>query len=152
MRTTAFAVPAAALLSVAALTGPVVSAQAAPAAAASNGSASSLKATPAKALPVSQKDLKRYKLTKSELKNIALAKKWANGSKPRQVRQCESGGNYRINTGNGYYGAYQFAAGTWRGIGGGRYASTANQAPKWAQDHMAYRLWKKQGWGPWGCA
>ena len=53
---------------------------------------------------------------------------------------------------NGYYGAYQFAAGTWRGIGGGRYASYAHQAPKFAQDHMAYKLWKRSGWGPWGCA
>ena len=68
------------------------------------------------------------------------------------LAKCESGGNWSINTGNGYYGAYQFAAGTWLGIGGGRYARYAHQAPKFAQDHMAYRLWKRSGWGPWGCA
>lgn len=148
MRKAATAVPTAALVSAAALAGPaVVTATAAE----SNGSAASAQAYK-KGLPVSQKHLRQYKLTKSELKNIALAKKWANGSKPRSVRQCESGGNYKINTGNGYYGAYQFAAGTWRGVGGGRYASTADRAPKWAQDHMAYRLFKQQGWGPWGCA
>ena len=102
--------------------------------------------------PIQFKYVKRYKLGKKQLREVAKAKAWANGWKPRRVRQCESGGNYGINTGNGYYGAYQFAAGTWRGIGGGRYASYAHQAPKFAQDHMAYRLWKRSGWGPWGCA
>jgi hypothetical protein len=103
-------------------------------------------------LPVSVKYVKKYDLKKPALREIAAAKVWAKGAKPRAVRQCESGGNYRINTGNGYYGAYQFHAGTWRGIGGGRYSSYAHQAPKFAQDHMAYRLWKRSGWGPWGCA
>ena len=102
--------------------------------------------------PIQYKYVKRYKLGKKQLREVAKAKAWANGWKPRRVRQCESGGNYGINTGNGHYGAYQFAAGTWRGIGGGRYASYAHQAPKFAQDHMAYKLWKRSGWGPWGCA
>ena len=102
--------------------------------------------------PIQVKYVKRYNLKKKELREIAAAKVWATGSKPRAVRQCESGGNYGINTGNGYYGAYQFAAGTWRGVGGGRYSSYAHQAPKFAQDHMAYRLWTRSGWGPWGCA
>ncbi|MFN8124979.1 MAG: transglycosylase family protein [Candidatus Nanopelagicales bacterium] len=102
--------------------------------------------------PVSDAHFKRFKLKGYELKQIKKSKKWARSSKARSVRQCESGGNYKINTGNGYYGAWQFAGGTWRGIGGGRYASTANKAPKFAQDHMAWKLWKKQGWGPWSCA
>ena len=34
------------------------------------------------------------------------------------IAQCESGGNWRINTGNGYYGGLQFAQATWRGYGG----------------------------------
>lgn len=102
--------------------------------------------------PIQVKYVKRYNLGKKQLKEIAAAKAWANGSMPRRVRQCESGGNYGINTGNGYYGAYQFAAGTWLGVGGGKYARYAHQAPKFAQDHMAYRLWKRSGWGPWGCA
>ena len=104
------------------------------------------------AYPIQAKYVKRYKLGRGQLREIAAAKAWANGWKPRQVRSCESGGNYGINTGNGYYGAYQFAAGTWLGVGGGRYARYAHQAPKFAQDHMAYRLWKRSGWGPWGCA
>lgn len=104
------------------------------------------------AYPIQFKYVKRYKLKRKHLREIAKAKVWANGWKPRRVRQCESGGNYRINTGNGYYGAYQFHAATWRGVGGGLYSSYAHQAPKFAQDHMAYRLWKRSGWGPWGCA
>lgn len=102
--------------------------------------------------PIQAKYVKRYNLKKRELKEIAAAKAWARGAKPRAVRRCESGGNYGINTGNGYFGAYQFAAGTWRGVGGGRYSSVASGAPKFAQDHMAYRLWKRSGWSPWGCA
>lgn len=114
-----------------------------------NNKASRSKAT---RYPIQFKYVKRYNLKKGELKEIAKAKVWAQGSMPRRVRQCESGGYYGINTGNGYYGAYQFAAGTWRGVGGGRYSAYAHQAPKFAQDHMAYRLWKRSGWGPWGCA
>ena len=102
--------------------------------------------------PIQVKYVKRYDLGRKHLKEIAAAKAWANGWKPRKVRQCESGGNYGINTGNGYYGAYQFAAGTGLGVGGAKYARYAHQAPKFAQDHMAYRLWKRSGWGPWGCA
>ena len=102
--------------------------------------------------PIQYKFVKKYSLNKRQLREIAIAKVWAKGSMPRKVRQCESGGYYGINTGNGYYGAYQFAAGTWRGIGGGKYSSYAHQAPKFAQDHMAWKLWKQSGWGPWGCA
>ena len=101
--------------------------------------------------PIQVKYVNKYNLgKKGELREIAAAKVWAKGSKPRSVRSCESGGNYGINTGNGYYGAYQFAAGTWRGVGGGRYSSYAHQAPKFAQDHMAYRLWKRRRFGPLG--
>lgn len=98
------------------------------------------------------KHVKRYNIKRWEAKQIRKAKRWARTSKVRSVIRCESGGNYRINTGNGYYGAYQFAYGTWRGIGGGRYASHAHRAPKFAQDHMAWKLWTQSGWGPWGCA
>ncbi len=150
MRKAAIAVPTAALMTGAALLGPAVTTANAVEA---NGSAASIQTKKkAPSAPVSQRYVKQYKLKKGDLNAIAAAKKWAKGSKPRQVRNCESGGNYRINTGNGYYGAYQFSYGTWLGVGGGRYARTADNAPKWAQDHMAWRLWKKQGWGPWGCA
>jgi hypothetical protein len=62
------------------------------------------------------------------------------------LRQCESGGNYSINTGNGYYGAYQFDLGTWRSVGGSGYP---NQASPATQDALAYRLYQERGWSPW---
>ena len=124
----------------------------APAVAANNDRGNKSSRSNPQRLPIQVKYVKKYNLKKGELREIAAAKVWATGSKPRAVRACESGGSYGINTGNGYYGAYQFAAGTWRGVGGGRYSAYAHQAPKFAQDHMAYRLWKRSGWGPWGCA
>jgi hypothetical protein len=67
-----------------------------------------------------------------------------------RLRQCESGGNYSINTGNGYYGAYQFSSRTWRALG---YAGLPSQAPAAVQDEAALRLFATQGWSPWpGCA
>ena len=105
-----------------------------------------------KKYPVKKRYVNKYNLKKWELKEIKSAKKWAKGSTPKRVRQCESGGNYKINTGNGYYGAYQFAYGTWLGSGGGRYERLAHTAPRFAQDHIAYKLWKQRGWQPWGCA
>jgi hypothetical protein len=66
-----------------------------------------------------------------------------------RVAQCESGGNWKINTGNGYYGGLQFAAGTWRGYGGRTYASQANQATKAEQIAIARRVLAGQGPGAW---
>jgi hypothetical protein len=103
-------------------------------------------------LPVGQRKIVKYKLGKKAMKQIQQAEKFANSGKARSVRRCESGGNYKINTGNGYYGAYQFDRGTWLANGGGRYARTANKAPKFAQDHIAYKTWKSRGWSPWACA
>lgn len=69
------------------------------------------------------------------------------------LRFCEAGGNYAANTGNGYYGAYQFNIGTW-----GSYASAAHAgtrpdlAPPAAQDQAALALYNARGWTPWpGC-
>lgn len=66
-----------------------------------------------------------------------------------KLRNCESGGNYAINTGNGYYGAYQFDLGTWQSVGGSGLPSDASPA---TQDALAYRLWQQRGWSPWACA
>ena len=62
------------------------------------------------------------------------------------IRQKESGGNYATNTGNGYYGAYQFSERTWLGIGG---SGLPNQAAPAVQDAMAQRLQQRSGWGQW---
>lgn len=102
-------------------------------------------------LPVSLRTISEYKLGKKALKEIVKAQKLADTTKAKRIRKCESGGNYRTNTGNGYYGAYQFDRGTWLSNGGGRYARTANRAPKFAQDHIMYKTYKARGWSPWAC-
>ena len=65
------------------------------------------------------------------------------------VAQCESGGNWSINTGNGYYGGLQFSASTWAAYGGTAYASTANQASKAQQIEIAEKVLASQGKGAW---
>lgn len=63
---------------------------------------------------------------------------------------CESGGNYSINTGSGYYGAYQFAGSTWTALG---FGGVASDAPPWVQDQAVIMLWQRSGWAPWpGCS
>ncbi|MEU2425534.1 transglycosylase family protein [Streptomyces sp. NPDC007851] len=66
-----------------------------------------------------------------------------------RIAQCESGGNWHINTGNGYYGGLQFSASTWRAYGGTAYASTADQASREAQIAVATKVQHAQGWGAW---
>ena len=65
------------------------------------------------------------------------------------VAQCESGGNWSINTGNGYYGGLQFSASTWISNGGGVYAPTANLATKAQQIAIANKLYAARGAAPW---
>ena len=62
------------------------------------------------------------------------------------LRKCESGGNYKIATGNGYYGAYQFDPRTWRSLG---YSGLPSDAPPEVQDEAARKLLAKAGWGQW---
>lgn len=62
-----------------------------------------------------------------------------------KLRQCESGGNYADNTGNGYYGAYQFSASTWNSLGTG-YAR-ADLAPPSVQDQAIVRNTNRSGSG-----
>jgi hypothetical protein len=66
-----------------------------------------------------------------------------------RLAQCESGGNWHINTGNGYYGGLQFSPSTWRGFGGGHFASSAHRASRRAQIAVAQRVLRGQGWGAW---
>ena len=66
------------------------------------------------------------------------------------LRQCEAGGNYATNTGNGYYGAYQYNLGTWANYGG--YARP-DLAPPAVQDAKARETQARRGWSPWpACA
>ncbi|MGW4034335.1 transglycosylase family protein [Streptomyces sp. NPDC004838] len=66
-----------------------------------------------------------------------------------KVAQCESGGNWSINTGNGYYGGLQFSASTWAAFGGTQYASTADKASKSQQIQIAEKVLAGQGKGAW---
>ncbi|MER5573146.1 transglycosylase family protein [Streptomyces massasporeus] len=65
------------------------------------------------------------------------------------VAQCEAGGNWSINTGNGYYGGLQFSASTWSGYGGTKYAATADQATKEQQIEIGEKVLAGQGKGAW---
>ncbi|QCR44911.1 transglycosylase [Curtobacterium sp. SGAir0471] len=70
----------------------------------------------------------------------------ASGSTWDALAQCESGGNWAINTGNGYYGGLQFNLGTWQAHGGtGNPASASREA----QIAVAERVLASQGWGAW---
>jgi transglycosylase-like protein len=63
-----------------------------------------------------------------------------------ELRECESGDNYQADTGNGYYGAYQFSWATWVDLG---YPGRPDQEPYWMQDEAAQRLEAMDGWGQW---
>jgi resuscitation-promoting factor RpfA len=65
------------------------------------------------------------------------------------VAACESGGNWAINTGNGYSGGLQFSSSTWNAYGGSRYAPSANRASKAAQIVVAGLVLASQGPGAW---
>ncbi|GGB82313.1 transglycosylase [Knoellia flava TL1] len=78
--------------------------------------------------------------------NLANAAMWD------RIAQCESGGNWSINTGNGYYGGLQFDIRTWLGAGGGDFASRADLASRAEQITVANRVYADRGLQPWGCA
>jgi LysM repeat protein len=66
-----------------------------------------------------------------------------------RLAACESGGNWHINTGNGYYGGVQFSDGTWDGNGGNRFAKRADLATKAEQIVIAEKVLDARGWSPW---
>jgi nucleoid-associated protein YgaU len=68
------------------------------------------------------------------------------------VAQCESSGNWAINTGNGYYGGLQFSQSTWNAYGGQQYAARADLATREEQIAVAEKTLAGQGWGAWSCA
>jgi uncharacterized protein YabE (DUF348 family) len=78
--------------------------------------------------------------------NLARADMWD------RIAQCESGGNWHINTGNGYYGGLQFDYGSWLANGGDDFAPRADLASRAEQITVANRYYAKAGLGPWGCA
>lgn len=63
-----------------------------------------------------------------------------------KLAQCESGGNWSINTGNGFYGGLQFTQQSWNGVG---MSGSPQTASKEAQIEAGERLLAVQGWGAW---
>jgi resuscitation-promoting factor RpfA len=66
-----------------------------------------------------------------------------------RLAQCESGGRWDINTGNGFHGGLQFTPRTWTGFGGREFAPVAYQASREEQIVVAERVLAKQGWNAW---
>lgn len=74
----------------------------------------------------------------------------ASGSVWDALAQCESGGNWAINTGNGFYGGIQFTLSSWQAVGG---SGMPNQASREEQIMRGQKLQALQGWGAWpACA
>ncbi|MGY1794989.1 transglycosylase family protein [Geodermatophilus sp. SYSU D00525] len=65
------------------------------------------------------------------------------------LARCEAGGNWSINTGNGYYGGLQFNQSTWLANGGGQYAQYPHQASREQQIDIGERLYAARGASPW---
>ncbi len=73
----------------------------------------------------------------------------AAGSVWDDLAQCETGGNWAANTGNGYYGGLQFSGSTWSANGGEQFAPTADRATREQQIIVGERVLASQGWGAW---
>ena len=77
---------------------------------------------------------------------LAMATAHADGVNWDAIAACESGGNWSINTGNGYYGGLQFSPGTWRANGG---SGLPHQASRDEQIRVAENVLRSQGIGAW---
>lgn len=77
--------------------------------------------------------------------NLARASSWD------AIARCESGGNWSINTGNGYYGGLQFNLASWNGNGGRDFAAYPHHASRAEQITVANRYYAKAGFRPWSC-
>ncbi|WP_412075663.1 transglycosylase family protein [Streptomyces xanthophaeus] len=88
--------------------------------------------------------------------NLSGAHAAESHSKPRPdwdaIARCESGGNWRANTGNSHYGGLQFTQSSWKAAGGRKYAARADLATKAEQIDTARRLASMQGMNAWTCA
>lgn len=70
----------------------------------------------------------------------------SDGSVWDKLAACESGGNWAIDTGNGYYGGLQFTLSSWAGVGGSGYPNQASREEQIARGQI---LQERQGWGAW---
>ncbi|GAB3939190.1 resuscitation-promoting factor [Corynebacterium tapiri] len=79
----------------------------------------------------------------------AAAPAVGDGSVWDSLAQCEAGGNWSINTGNGFSGGLQFTPSTWAAFGGTQYAPSAHMASREQQIAVAQKVQASQGWGAW---
>lgn len=87
--------------------------------------------------------------TRTTTRTTKSAPSVTDGSVWDRLAACESGGNWSINTGNGYYGGLQFTASTWNAYGGQEYAARADLATREQQIAVAQKVQASQGWGAW---
>jgi LysM repeat protein len=100
----------------------------------------------AKPVPAKRLAVHRSKATPPKKRVATSHRAHSAGGGWAAVAQCESGGNYATNTGNGYYGAYQFDLRTWRSVGGSGNPAAASPAE---QDKRAQILYSQRGASPW---
>lgn len=101
----------------------------------------------ARALPAPRPVAAAPRATRPSTKPVAsTAPAVAGGSVWDQLAQCESGGRWNINTGNGYYGGLQFLPSTWRAVGG---SGLPHQNSREEQIYRAEILLSRSGWGQW---
>jgi resuscitation-promoting factor RpfB len=93
--------------------------------------------------------LESAKLAAPETKIVARGTAEAPFGVWDKIAACESGGNWHINTGNGYYGGLQFSAATWKSVGG---PGLPHENSREVQIKYAKILQARSGWGQWGCA
>ena len=100
---------------------------------------------------VSRETVSEQVITPAKPKIIHVGTKQAptpdigDGSAWDRIAQCESGGNWAINSGNGYYGGLQFDKGTWDAYGGDQYAAYPNQASREQQIAIAEKVRDARG-------
>jgi LysM repeat protein len=93
--------------------------------------------------PVAPKITTTYQPRYSHVSNAPAV---AGGSVWDQLAACESGGNWQINTGNGFYGGLQFTQGSWNAVGGSGSPANASRQEQIMRGKM---LQARQGWGAW---
>lgn len=105
--------------------------------------------TSTQAEPEPQPEPQASTQSSGQAEQASQASQAASNSVWDRLAQCESGGNWSINTGNGYYGGLQFHPGTWAAYGGHAYAPNAHLASRAQQIAVAERVLAGQGWGAW---
>jgi hypothetical protein len=91
-------------------------------------------------------DERHQQITERQTAADAAASRAAPSPQLAAIAECESGGDYSANTGNGFHGAYQFTEETWASVGG---SGLPSEAPPAEQDMRAQMLLEQSGTSPW---